>query len=320
MVDVYGGLWFENLVAQDAHFAFQCRLFERGFIRGIQLRVAHPCYTPDVSVVDLPRIAARLPDGMRVFVHFGAENCGVDFGRALDEYDVLRVRAGGRSWDDWNRETIAWGLAVAGAFPWPDRCPLGVAHPGYTFMEHAAVGATQCALALRALDDGTRIAVENVPPIVHADWYAAVTGTSPSWSRAHYWGVGGTPMGMRLLLAALGTSWRTLIDFTHLVVTCNQARNTWGPFVPYIPETYASIEHLVAVSLDLPHWPICHFSGVPPTLVDVSDHMDAPVCAPIRDALQHMDIVCLELVFRPWSAEHVIDDFRTRYLDARGSQ
>ncbi|MBI4143087.1 hypothetical protein HY480_04395 [Candidatus Uhrbacteria bacterium] len=315
MVAVYGGWWFENLVAQDQHFELQCRLFERGMIQGIQMRVAHPSYTPGVAADDLPRVVARLPKGMPVFIHFGAENCGVDFGERLDECGVFLARGGDRSWSVWNRETIAWGRRVASAIRGPVGCPSGVVHAGYVFTEDIANAAAHVAGPLRVLDDGTTIAVENVPAIVHCDWYKALAGINPSWGRALYWGVGGTPADMRALLTALGPRWRTLIDFTHLVVTRNQASHAWGPFTPYVGERYSAIERIVRDTLDLPHWPICHFSGIPPTLLDSSDSMDAPVVEPIRDALRAMDIVCLEIPFRPWSAERIIADFRKRYLD-----
>lgn len=317
MTEVYGGLWLENLVAQDQHFDLQCQLFARGLTQGIQMRVAHPSYTPGVTVEDLPRLMGRLPSGMPVFIHFGAENCGVDFGERLDECGVFSARGGDRTWSIWNQETIAWGRRVASVVRGPDGCPAGVVHAGYVCTEEIAHATERVADTLKSLDDGAMIAVENVPAIVHADWYAALAGVNPSWGRAHYWGVGGTPADMRVLLTALGPYWRTLIDFTHLVVTSNQAKNAWGPFVPYVREGYTAIERIVRDTLDLPHWPICHFSGIPPTLLDASEYMDAPVIAPVRDALHEMAIVCLEVPFRPWSAEHVITDFRTRYLDTR---
>jgi len=122
----------------------------------------------------------------------------------------------------------------------------------------------------------------------------------------------------------LGPRWRTLIDFTHLFVTRNQAAHAWGPFRPqfrqYFQEEEAVIERMVADALVLPHWPICHFSGIPPTLMDASDYMDAPVVEPIRDALRTMEIVCLEIPWHAWSAERIVADFRQRYLESRGTQ
>lgn len=315
MAKIYGGLWFENLVAQDRHFELQCQLFECGMTHGIQMRVAHPSYTPDVTADDLPRIMTRLPSGMRVFVHFGAENCGVDFAERFDEIGAYAKRAVplGRSWAAWCAETIAWGKSVAGAAMRPSGIPAGVIHPGYGRRHDDGAARQQMIGALRTLDDGLQLAVENVPPIVNAAWYEAVTGDRIDWLLSEFWGFGGTPEDMRDLLSSLGAEWRCLIDFTHVAVACNQSAALAKGFPAH--SVIDRLDRAVAAFLALPHWSICHFSGIPPTLIDVGDYMDAPVVEPIRDALRTMDIVCLEIPFRPWSAERIVEDFRKRYLD-----
>lgn len=315
MIGIYGGLWLENLVAQDQHFTLQAELFERGIIQGIQMRVAHPSFTPGVSIEDLPAICARLPGGMPVFIHFGAENVGVDFGETLDECGVFaaRGRSSGRSWVQWNAETIQWGKRVAAECTRPASIPAGVVHPGYGVSADDGDARERTVCALRELDDGSGIALENVPALVEREWYAALAGALPiTWTHERCWGYGGTPEDMAQLVAGLGPTWRCLIDFTHLVVTRNQA--TMGRDARL--ERCRTVGRVLADALALPHWPICHFSGVPPTLMDSSDHMDAPVVEPIRDALRAMEIVCLEVPFRPWSAERVVEDFRARWLDA----
>ncbi|MDO8463222.1 MAG: hypothetical protein Q7S96_03040 [bacterium] len=318
MVDVYGGLWFENLVAQDQHFVLQCVLFERGIIQGIQMRVAHSSYTPGVTTDDLPGIVARLPTGMPVFVHFGAENCGVDFAERFDETGsyAIRGRPLDRSWAEWCAETIVWGKCVARAAVRPHGIPMGVVHPGYGQYHDDGEARRRMMDALGGLDDGSCLAVENVPPVVKREWYEAVIGARTSWSRDMFWGFGGTPEDMEMLLVALGSGWRCLIDFTHVAVAVNQ----YTVLAKESPTCSVLdwFDRSIAAYLALPHWPICHFSGIPPTLIDVSDYMDAPAPAPIRDALKTMEIVCLEIPFRQWSAERIIADFRARYLDARG--
>lgn len=310
MVAVYGGLWFENLVRMDEHYTLQCRLFERGIIDGIQMRVVHPSYTPDVTAEELPKIAARLPRAMPVFIHFGAENCGVDFGETLDECAVYaeRGKAAGKTWADWNAESVAWGKRVAEVLHRVSELPIGVVHAGYGTAERLGLDFSRAAAALRALGRNEEIAIENVPPVVKRSWYEALAGTHASGMQDEFIGFGGLPVPMRAFLAELGDNWKCLIDFTHLLVAWNQM--VWKG------KMTDPVAKMIAEFMGTPHWPICHFSGTPPTLMDSSDHMDAPVCEPIRDAIRTMDVVCLEIPFRQWSAERIIEDFRERYLES----
>jgi len=126
MTQIYGGLLFPNLVAQDKYFNLQMKLHEQRLIQGIQLLVAHPVYTPDATVENLPKILSVLPKELGIIIHCGAENKGVDFGETFDEKGEFKQKADGRSWKVWNQETLAWALQVADATH-----ASVVVHPGY---------------------------------------------------------------------------------------------------------------------------------------------------------------------------------------------
>ena len=89
---VYGGLFFENLVKKDAYYKLQMELFEEGLIQGLQLRVAHPSYTPDLTAADLPRVLATLPKEMKFIVHYGAENTGARQRRLPISVDYQKLK------------------------------------------------------------------------------------------------------------------------------------------------------------------------------------------------------------------------------------
>lgn len=311
MVKIYGGLWFENLVAQDPFFDLQMLLHQGGLTKGIQLRVAHPYFTPQVDVEMLPRIFSALPEDLEVFIHFGAENRGVDFGQNFDELDVYanRGRAAGISWDDWNRQTLEWGLEVAETANIPSGYPLGVVHPGYGKSILDGEAREQVIKTFQTSLNGLMVALENVPPFVDGTLYRKATGRKISWPYECFWGFGGTPQDMTRLLAKLGRQWRCLLDFTHLVVMVNQANHF--PTMPPL-RVCRKLEKVVEAYLKLPHWPICHFSGTPPpdTLADSHDHIESCALPPIREALRQMEVICLEIPFRPATAQRLIEGFR----------
>lgn len=315
MTDIYGGIWLENLVKEDRHFELQMELFEEGVIQGVQLaRVAHPSFTPDLTVASLPQTFSRLPDDLKLFFHFGAEDVGVDLGENLDEYGIFAEKAQklGINWADWNQQTIEWGLQVAQAASGriDKNFPLGVVHPGYGKDINDVVARKNVVSTLKALDNGTGIAVENVMAIVDKKFPGA-EGTLEAWSRDQYWGFGGTPNDMNRLLSELGSRWRCLIDFSHIMVTVNQAIALREPLL----YKCCSLEQTVQANLDLLHWPICHFSGTPDTLVDNHGYFTATPPPPVRDALQQMDAVCLEIMFQPDTAQQEIENFREQYLN-----
>lgn len=306
---VFGGLFLENLLSEDRHFALQWQLFEKGLIQGVQLRVAHPCFIPDLSGEQLREILLKLP-GREVFIHCGAENVGVDFGQNFDECGVFSRHSSIYTWKNWNLETLRWSLRVAKVAQAAGYNTKGISvHPGYgkTFDEGEAY--LKIISALMGFS-GHNILLENVPPIVRKNFYQR--GETKHWRRDEYWGVGGTPADMNDLLSALGSPWRCLIDFTHLVVMVNQAKKGFLS----IPDSYKDIGKAIDGYLNLPHSLVCHFSGVPNTLIDSHDFIDV-FSALIKEALQQMEIICLEIPFKPGEPEvtqQTIEKFCQQYL------
>lgn len=299
---VYGGLWFENMVAQDKYYDLQCDLLDKGLIEGVQLRVAHPTYTPGIVQSDLHRIMARW--GGEVFIHFGAENVGVDFGEVFDELGIFHERGDGRSWKNWNIETLEGGLAVARESRAQERFPWGVVHAGYGH-HPGDDAARQRILDVLRQYSGNQIAIEVVPAICNREFYQLYLG-EPYWpAQNQFWGFGSWPDDMRSLLCDLGPEWKCFYDFTYLQVNNNQMAR----FSSHV------LERTLQSYLDLPHWNICHFSGITDALAAV--HLPLKPDIPpsvLKSAMAEMEIVCLEIPFRPETAHTEVEWFRKHYM------
>ncbi len=296
---VYGGLLLENLVRQDEYYNLQMALFNEGLIDGLQLLVAHPSFTPELTSRDLRKILDRLPTDLQFMIHYGAENRGVDFGQTLDEKGVYADHKGEMSWAQWNRETIEWGIEVAKRLNIASHHPLGVAHVGYGQSSTDTVARRKIVEFLTEYPDPRTVALENVPPLV-------ILEESEAGVTYNYWGFGGTPDDMAIMM---DRGHRCLIDFTHLIVMVNQAKNP--RFSRYLPKL--DLKTAIQQYLDLPHWPICHFSGIPPTLIDNHDYIDVKPPACLRKAIQEMDTVCLEIRWGSDTARRQIQTFKEFY-------
>lgn len=227
-MEIYGGLYLENLVTQDKHFDLQMELASRGLIQGLQLQVAHPVYTPELEAESLRAVLGHFPTDLKLFIHCGAENTGADLGQKLDEVGVYSQRgaAKGITWEQWNQDTLVWAKDVAAAAGLSS--PWGVEHPGYgdSSVDEAARIVAISALGVLA---PAEVALENVPPVVDKALYQEIMSRKVDWPQKRYWGFGGTPEDMARLLSQLGVEWRCLIDFTHLMVAVNQARASLQP-------------------------------------------------------------------------------------------
>lgn len=290
MTNVYGGLFLENLFAQDEYYSLQMELFKEGLIQGIQLRVAHPLFT---SKLTDPSQLPELPDGFSVFIHLGSENVGVDLGRNFDEKGVFSKMKDWRTWEEWNRESIEWGLLVAEHFG-----SRAVIHPGYAghwkdidSFERAIALLLDCSLEETVL-------LENVPP----------------FTINNFWGIGGTPSDMGYFLQQLGSQWQCLIDLTHIYVAFNQAKE----HVELLG--WQTIQEILEGYLSLPHSKICHFSGLPPTSYDSHGHLylKNEFSSFFGNCMtKDFDIVCLEIPFDPRDPDTTrfkVNYFRKFYL------
>lgn len=318
MSKVYGGLLFENLVAQDKYLALQLRLFEKGLTQGMQLRMAHPSFTPSAEKNSLEKYFSVLPAGMEIVIHLGAENAGVDFGLNYDERGVYYKanRQTGISWEQWNKESLQWGYEIAGVIKnrIPENFPLGVVHPGYgkDWLDNGAINRIIKTLINNPFGD--KIALENCPPIVDKNFGAC--GDPQYWSRNKYWAMGGIPFEMYEILAKLGPEWKCLIDFTHLFVMVNQSKTLRHADKMGFKNDNERVVYEIDNFLSIPHWPVCHFSGCPPTLIDNHDHL-AIISSPIKEALRNMDTICLEIPYYPDNpelTEAMIEMFYESYL------
>lgn len=302
MVDVYGGLLLKNLASQDEYYELQCRLLEKRYIQGIQLRVDPIALMPELKGVDLQRILSRWKAGL--FIHFGAESVGVDLGETLDEEGVFEKHGNGQSWMRWNSETITLGIQVARTAGIP--YPAGVLHPGYGRSSEDMQARMRIIRSLQGFDQGkTFAALEIVPPLV-LDTEGKMT----------HWGFGGTPDDMARLLQELGQEWKCFFDFTHLFVLVNQAQ--YFPDHPLLAP-WQKLEQTLERYMRLPHMDICHFSGLPPELMDSHSYPLGGSLPPkaIKDGLKQMEVVCLEIRFHRMdleTAEREIDWFREKYL------
>ncbi len=297
---VYGGLLFEDIVNETKGFELQLRLFEKGFINGTQIRVAHPIFTPSIAEKDLPNIAKRLPRGFEVFIHFGAENVGVDFGEVLDEKEVFAKQNKGKSWLVWNGETSKFGIEVAKAFG--VKKPYGVIHPGYT-IPSGYLNIERCVLpSLKTFGvNKEEVLFENILPVVIKSQYPSED--TKNW-QDFYFGIGGVPSTMGFILRELRA--KCLIDFTHIIVAQHQ-----------MSKGYLFLENrLIEGFLYLPHSDICHFSGIPKGLIDEHTDLSEDPSLEVTEALQVMETVCLEIPFHKMTldqAKKAIDRFREGY-------
>ena len=299
MPSLFGGLWLENVILQDKFFDFQSQLLQEGAIKGVQIRVAHPVFTVEAR---MSWILANLPADCGLLFHLGAENVGVDLGENLDECGVFRARGQGQNWDYWNMETIFWGLSISKAA----KRSLGtVLHPGYGLSAVDNAARNRCVTKLREIDSGSNVFLENVPPLVGKRFFP----NNVHWGRDQLWGMGGTPSDMERLLRRAGPEWRCLIDFTHLVVLTTQANRTGADALVACRDLGKNIE----AYLNLPHVPMCHFSGVPRGLVDKHTDLDEPIPGPIVEAMKDMDVICLEIQWNPKSSRRTIDNFVKRF-------
>jgi len=306
MPEIYGGLWLENLVNQDVYFDVQCKLFQASLIKGIQLRVAHPYYTPGIVETDLPEICDRLPTGMRVFVHYGAENVGVDFGETFDECNVYIERGfpAHISWETWNRQTLHWGTRVAMACQRPDGEVWGVVHPGYG-ASITDTNAYRSMIKSLARLSSERVCLETVPPLVKREWYAKAMGKAPDWPADEFWGFGGTPRQMSSMLDDLGDGWKCFIDVTYVNTISVQSRLG-------IHDTllgFETFEETFAAYAELPHSRICHFSGITDDPSPRHDGSLTDLSQGVLHALRHMRTICLEISFSRDTAEQDVERF-----------
>lgn len=307
MTKVYGGLWLENLWAQDKYFDLQLKLFEKKLTQGLQLRVAHPCFTPGLTSELLSEVLDRFPEDLKIFIHFAGETAGVDFGENFDECGVFLERGSGRKWVRWNEQSIKWGLLVADAAGARiGKNHVGTLHLGYGKWLTDEFSRERAVEQIKKLP--STVALENVRLIPDKRFYKNPPMTK-YWSQDKYWGFGGTPSDMSRLLGETGPYRRCLLDFTHMFVTSNQARK----FGLLELGEWRKFDDVIFAFLRLPHFPVCHFSGAPPTLEDDHNHiLDEPVGS-IKEALQEMEVVCLEIPFLSKTAEKTVEEFREMY-------
>lgn len=287
MIEIFGGLWLENLVKQDMHYELMRKLLEIKLIQGVQLRVAHPIYTPDLSTGNSKKILDNWPG--KLIVHIGAENAGVDLGEQFDETSEFQSKSKGENWSRWNEKTFEQSLQIAKI-----ESSRLVAHPGYG-TSHDDQESLKKIIKFLQRYKKYGIALENVPPIVQF--------------KKDYWGFGGTPRDMKRLFQRLGGKWKCLIDWTHLIIAHNQANF----FNSNELQDCKNIEKLIEGYLLLPHLDVCHYSGSPPREIVIDNHsyLDNAPHELILEALKNTKTVCLEIKFNNFDQSHKeIENFK----------
>lgn len=334
MPELLSGLFFENIVRQyeyikwleqgkpgnkelapDPWFGLFMELYETRMVKGFQLRVANWAYTETVSLASLAEMFYILPRGCKVVVHAGAENTGAELGRRLDETGAYARRGDGRTWGHWIIGTYNMALEVALALNKAGMlvdAPWVIAHPGYDTDLFDKSGTKLTANTLKLIDEGGRIGIENIPLLVQAEWYD--DEDTAYWNQQSYLGVGGTPKRMRELLYLLGSNWKIVLDFAHMIVLWNQAMHTKkGNFGLY---EWTDFSKIVNSYFALPHCDVCHYTGLDKgTLVDAhrgfSQAPEPAVIERLTAAFAEMRYICIEMPFVPENPDGVERELNT---------
>ncbi len=316
-MELYAGCFLHNLCDEnDPDNIMMTRLFNEGYIQGVQVVVKHPSITPDITPENLKDKLVLLA-GLKTFVHLGAESAGVDPPERLDMMGVYAKKGvtNGHTWIDWNRETLQWGktvgeiLTAIGHGTGLSDGIIGTTHPGYGWSRDDTGGRKRVIQTFREL--GPQIALENVPPAVDKFIFEHYYHEKFDWPFPYYWGFGGTPDDMAALLKEIPGS-ICLIDFGHLTVMCNQAKHPIMADRLGISRT--NLDQVVRDYMELPHSEMCHYSGHPgdyPCDLHGFVHIIPP--DPIREALRTMKAVALEIHWNPHNYEgaaRAIDDFQ----------
>lgn len=296
MTLVYGGMFLENIVNQDHYFAGQMKLYELGLIDGAQIRIGHPSFTSNCGMEDAEKIFDRLPEKFATFIHFGCDNVGADLGQTFNlgwAQADLSQKADAK-WHEYNRQTIRWGMAFA-ANRRNKHLPKGVIHAGNGL--HKRDSDAYCRLLQSLHESGSpkMMAIEALPPIVDLPTWASLLGQDLSWMpQKKYWQFGNTPEDMKELLAELGPGWKCLLDFSHLIALKKQA-HSYGRVRELWP--WRTMEKIIEAYLALPICDVCHWSGI--TEVPVAYHDNEEIIPPplIKEAINKMSAVCLEIPF-----------------------
>lgn len=332
---IFGGLFLENMVElsqgsktaikryergeiKDKYLRLQIGLFLEKYTQGIQIRVAHQDLTPDLTLDMVKLIADKMPENFLIFIHFGAENVGVDLGCSLDEKGIFKKYGGKRTWKEWNIESTKWGLNVGHIFQ--DRglipfSPLGVIHLGYGVNPLDSESFHNIVTTLGEVDDGTHIALENVPPMVRKSWWNPQD--TKHWGESEeYWGFGSTPKDMATLLLELGPKWKMFHDFAHTICLWKQAQSG----ITHLAD-WQKFDTIVDAFKKLHQHVICHYTGLEDSKKDIHGDFDNPLKQAIKERiateLSEKEIICLEIPFNadnPDATKQMIKEFIEDYL------
>lgn len=308
---IFGGLLLSNLLAQNEHFDFLLSLFEKDIIHGTQLRVDHPSYTSGVTINLVEKAINGLPEEFKVFIHLASDTHSFDPGQTFDNQGMFTLPDKDRTkWENWNLETIEWCLKVLNVIIerqgelWP--CS-GVVHPGHGTDINNDVAYEKMLKVLRRLDG--KFSLEATYALIDGGLQSKARplehGTSWQWKGAgdRFWSFGGTPDDMTKLLSHLGSKWKCLIDFSHLMVTTVQA--TMLNLSELQP--WKSLEKIVADYMNLPYLKICHFSGAVETPYGNHDGFGIiPTPLPVLEGLRQMKTICLEIPWDPDKEEEIV--------------
>lgn len=303
---LFGGLLVENLQPDDPHLHLQLALYQAGLIEGVQVALPQP---KSVSINQVIRVFNILPSGLGVFIHGTGEKDGFNPGQTVDVRRAYRTGVPAEAdWAAMNRLAVNWSSRLAQILSTTGSVKI-VMHLGNASGPTDRIAFDQAVQTIRLAMYPELFAWENMCALRLADEEAKILGfISPHWgSRTCCFEIGGTPESMRDFLQQLQPGSVCLIDFSHLMLTVNQAK----AMSEHIPELKSCLilERLVENFLALPHSLICHYSGFPDgRLAGSHGERLMPVPGPVLAAMHDMEVICLERRWDPADQEETFRD------------
>lgn len=306
MAKIFGCIRLVDIYAANEVYFTVKKLLREGMIDGIQILPQHPLQpkpekSREIEENIIPELVNRLP-GLKI-VHSVHEYGGAVVPTENFDPEGTYDRFGrnqGISWQQWNALGLERTRQVVSAIEPIPGWPQVIVHPGCGIHPLDPAANTTAASTLSGNLCSLAVGVETNPIKVMSEESDAVY--PPGWPAEIMHSVGASPASMADLLARLSAGFKAFFDFTHLKVLALQAGKR--------------LEELLEAHCQLPHWPVCHFSGVPDS--PHHDHpgflQNKPYSAAIHTILRQMEAIILETGWRDYEkAKQEIRAFQAQY-------